>query len=177
MTLAFCVKVCMSLATSTKFSGVEGENCFCFDTLINSDPLTNKHCHTKCPGDKSVLCGGHGAMSVTNLEENSVHEVLVLYGGYDNPKFEVINKNGDVCIADTIPGICSHFSHVYILLYYTKIIFAEPPEKIKYAGYTWRKDRYFFICGGCVIDDTDQCTYTDNCYMLDLAIGKKKVNS
>ena len=108
MTLAFCVKVCMSLATSTKFSGVEGENCFCFDTLINSDPLTNKHCHTKCPGDKSVLCGGHGAMSVTNLEENSVHEVLVLYGGYDNPKFEVINKNGDVCIADTIPGICSH---------------------------------------------------------------------
>ena len=56
-------------------------------------------------------------------------------------------------------------------------IFAEPPEKIKYAGYTWRKDRYFFICGGCVIDDTDECTYTDNCYMLDLAIGKKKVNS
>ena len=54
----------------------------------------------------SVLCGGHGAMSVTNLVENSIHEVLVLYGGYNNPKFEVINKKGDVCIAATIPGIC-----------------------------------------------------------------------
>ena len=106
MTLAFCVKVCMSLDTTTKFSGVEGENCFCFDSLINSDPLTNKHCHTKCPGDKAVLCGGPGAMSVTNLVENSIHEVLVLYGGYNNPKFEVINKKGDVCTADTIPGIC-----------------------------------------------------------------------
>ena len=115
MTLAFCVKVCMSLDPQPKFSGVEGENCFCFDSLINSEPLTNKHCYTKCPGDKSVLCGGHGAMSVTNLVENSVHEVLVLYGGYDNPKFEVINKNGDVCIADTIPGICLHFP-LYILL-------------------------------------------------------------
>ena len=47
-------------------------------------------------------------------------------------------------------------------------------EKIKYAGYTWRKDRYFFMCGGCLLDSGGQCTYTENCYMLDLAIGKKE---
>ena len=124
-----CAQVCKAVSSGagSKFSGVEGPNCFCFDTLHDASPLTNRHCRTKCLSDSSQICGGQGAMSVTNLFDRSIAEVMVNYGGFDDQTFEIVYKDGQTCESN-IPS---------------------PPTKLELASWTQRKDRYFIMCGGC----------------------------
>ena len=124
-----CAQICKAVSSGdgSKFSGVEGPNCFCFDTLNDAPPLTNRHCRKKCLSDNSQICGGQGAMSVTNLYDDSIVEVMVNYGGFDDQTFEIVYKNGETCESN-IPS---------------------PPEKIEIGAWTTRKDRYFIMCSGC----------------------------
>ena len=134
MTVGFCTQVC--LAVSQSFHGVEGENCFCFGNLKNAPPLTNRHCRTKCPGDHSQICGGPGAMSVAKSTDESIVEVMALFGGKNDPTFEILYKNGETCESD-LPS---------------------PPEpNMQVNAWTTRKDRYFITCGGCNNDFAAAC--------------------
>ena len=135
MTVGFCTQVC--LAISKSFHGVEGQNCFCFDNLKNTPPLTNRHCRTKCPGDQSQICGGAGAISVAKSTDESIVEVMAIFGGKDDPTFEILYKNGETCTSDL----------------------ASPPEpNMVVNAWTTRKDRYFIMCGGCNNDAGGACT-------------------
>ena len=135
MTVGFCSTVC--LRVSKTVHGVEGENCFCFDNMKNAPPLTNRHCRTKCPGDNSQICGGPGAISVTKTTDYSVVEVLALFGGKNDPTFEILYKNGEKCESD-LP---------------------TPPEpNMQVNSWATRKDRYLIMCGGCKNDLSAGCT-------------------
>ena len=39
-------------------------------------------------------------MSVINLVDNSINEVLVIYGGRNSPHFEIVNKDGSTCTSN-----------------------------------------------------------------------------
>ena len=135
MTVGFCTTVCFGLGEQVH--GVEGENCFCMGNLKNAPPLTNRHCRTKCPGDYSQICGGPGAISVTKTSDNSVVEVMVLFGGKNDPNFEIVYKNGETCESD-LPS--------------------PPMPNMQVQAWATRKDRYFIMCGGCDNDLSAPCT-------------------
>ena len=67
-------------------------------------------------------------MSVINLVDKSISEVLVLYGGKDDANFEIVDKDGNTCTSN-IPS--------------------PPVPNMDFYGWTTRKDRYFIMCGGC----------------------------
>ena len=140
MSVGFCVHICkaVSSGSGTKFAGVEGENCLCFDSLNKVQPLTNRHCRLKCKGDASQICGGHGAMTVINIVDNSINEVMVTYGGPNDANFQVIRSDGWACDATDIPS--------------------PPDTDLIGPAFTTRKDRYFIICGGCYIGTDLTCS-------------------
>ena len=147
MTIGFCAQVC-NASSETLMAGISDMDCFCFNSVKGFQLLSNRHCRTKCPGDFSQVCGGNGALSVINLDDKSVEEVLVLYGDNGGSDFLVLNSNIDLCSA-AIPRL--------------------PEENLRHFGWTTRKDRYFIICGGC--DCTSDCD-------PNMCIGKyHKVNS
>ena len=142
MSVGFCVHICQAVdsGAGSKFAGIEGQNCYCFDNLNNDEPLTNRHCRAKCPGEFSQICGGPGAMSVIKLVDDSINEVLLVYGGKDDPGYEIISKDGTVCTASSLPNF--------------------PDTDLKWYGWTTRKDRYLIICGGAHTDSSDSKSTT-----------------
>ena len=133
MSVGFCVHICQAVdsGAGSKFAGIADQSCFCFDDLNNDQPLTNRHCRTKCPGDFSQICGGPGAMSVIKLVDDTINEVLLVY----DSEFEIITKDGTVCPASSLPAL--------------------PDADLKWYGWTTRKDRYLIVCGGCHTGQSD----------------------
>ncbi len=83
MTIDFCAQVCMGVVNNTfGFFGLEITKCYCFETLVGAQPLSNRNCHVRCPGDSGQLCGGKGVMNVHNLVNDTVEDVMVLAGGW-----------------------------------------------------------------------------------------------
>ena len=76
-------------------------------------------------------------MSVAKSTDESIVEVMAIFGGKDDPTFEILYKNGETCTSD-LPS---------------------PPEPNMVANaWTTRKDRYFIMCGGCNAPDGATCT-------------------
>ena len=89
-------------------------------------------------------------MSVIKFVDDSINEVLLVYGGKDDPGYEIITKDGTVCTASSLPNF--------------------PDTDLKWHGWTTRKDRYLIVCGGAHTDSSDsKVNYfqiTCTCHMI-----------
>lgn len=147
MTIEYCGQMCQASGLSNKYMGLEKNHCFCLESLAPASYLlSNQHCHVKCPGDPAELCGGKGAVSLHQLNNETLIDVLVVAGGRSH-KFEastVINVEGQECSDHGIPDL----------------------PKNKDAPFTVIEDHTLVRCGGFKTNKNNK--YIDDCYALDL---------
>ncbi len=92
MTIEFCAQVCQGVEDGDfKFFGLEVTKCFCFKSLNGAQPLSNRNCHVRCPGDRGQLCGGKGVVNVHNLANETAEDVMVLAGGWDDSASKIFH--------------------------------------------------------------------------------------
>ncbi|KAI2782453.1 glycoside hydrolase family 16 protein [Daldinia loculata] len=51
-------KACVSACVGYKYAGVQGDTCYCADTLGEASRVENERCNTPCPGNGHEICGG-----------------------------------------------------------------------------------------------------------------------
>ncbi|KAI0852586.1 glycoside hydrolase family 16 protein [Daldinia vernicosa] len=51
-------KACVSACAGHKYAGVQGDTCYCADTLEEASGVENEQCNTPCPGNGHEVCGG-----------------------------------------------------------------------------------------------------------------------
>ncbi|CDZ98531.1 beta-1,6-N-acetylglucosaminyltransferase, contains WSC domain [Phaffia rhodozyma] len=67
MTHEICLQRCS--AQGSTYAGLQGYNCYCGDSLKNSNLLADSSCTTTCGGDDFELCGGYLALTVYGPEQ------------------------------------------------------------------------------------------------------------
>ncbi|KAI0117085.1 glycoside hydrolase family 16 protein [Daldinia grandis] len=51
-------EACVSACSGYKYAGVQGDTCYCADTLEGASGVENERCNTPCPGNGQETCGG-----------------------------------------------------------------------------------------------------------------------